>query len=164
VSLAWVALGANQGDPEAQLRSAAAALAALPTTTLQAASHIWRTPPWGIAEQPDFLNAVVRLHTALEPLALLDALLRIEHAHGRVRSAQRWGPRTLDLDLLLYDAVQMDSARLRLPHPQLAARAFVLLPLAELDADLPIPGSDATAATLLAAADTRGCRRLHALL
>ena len=95
---------------------------------------LYRTPPWGVLEQPPFVNAVVELDTALSPHALLDALLAIEQRAGRVR-AERNGPRTLDLDLLHVDGVQLDDPRLTLPHPRMAERAFVLLPLHDIAPD-----------------------------
>jgi 2-amino-4-hydroxy-6-hydroxymethyldihydropteridine diphosphokinase len=156
---AFVALGGNLGDSRAYLRHALVALAGLPDTRLLAASHLYRTPPWGLREQPPFLNAVAMLETALSPHALLDALLDIERNAGRVRDGQRWGPRTLDLDLLHMDGITLQDARLTLPHPRIAARAFVLLPLAELAGDLQLVGQGRVDA-LLAAADTRGCEAL----
>ncbi len=164
MSGAWIALGANLGDPQAQLRGAAHALAALPATRLQAASRLWRTPAWGPVPQPDYLNAVVVLETALEPEPLLDALLTIERAHGRTRGPDRYGPRTLDLDLLLHGTLQLTTPRLVLPHPRLAERAFVLLPLAELAPDLEIPGHGRRVRELLLRVNTGGCTALGPLL
>lgn len=153
---AFVALGGNLGDTRATLRQAFDALGALPRTRLVAQSHVYRTPPWGLREQPPFLNAVAELETALGPHELLDALLQIERAAGRVRDGERWGPRTLDLDLLHMDGVAMHDERLTLPHPRIAERAFVLLPLAELAADLDLSGQGRVGA-LLAACDRSGC-------
>jgi 2-amino-4-hydroxy-6-hydroxymethyldihydropteridine diphosphokinase len=115
-------------------------LAALPSTRLVTASSRYRTPPMGPPDQPDYVNAVAELETALAPLALLDELQRIESAHLRQRGAERWGPRTLDLDLLLYGDARLDLPRLTVPHPGIADRAFVLVPLAEIAPDLSIPG------------------------
>ena len=156
---AFIALGGNLGDSRAYLQRALTALAGLPGTRLLAASRFYRTPPWGLREQPAFLNAAAMLETALSPHALLDALLDIEREAGRVRDGQRWGPRTLDLDLLHMDGVILQDDRLTLPHPRIAARAFVLLPLAELAPDLQLVGQGRVDA-LLAAADTRGCEAL----
>ena len=108
MTLAYVALGSNLGDPRQQLLDAMAALANLPDTRLLQRSRLYRTPPWGMLEQPPFINAAVELDTALSPHALLDAMLAIEQRAGRVR-AERNGPRTLDLDLLHVDGVQLDD-------------------------------------------------------
>jgi 2-amino-4-hydroxy-6-hydroxymethyldihydropteridine diphosphokinase len=119
-------------------------------------SRFYRTPPWGLLEQPPFLNAAAELETAHGPHELLDALLQIERDAGRVRDGERWGPRTLDLDLLHMDGVALHDERLTLPHPRIAERAFVLLPLAELAPDLELPGQGRVGA-LLAASDSAGC-------
>ena len=138
---AYIGLGGNLGDVSAALASAFVALDALPHTRLLARSSIYRSPPWGMTDQPAFLNAVAALDTALEPAALLAELLRIERAAGRERiGALRWGPRTLDLDLLLYADAVIDQPGLRVPHPHLHERAFVLLPLAEIAPDAIVPG------------------------
>lgn len=134
-SRAYVGLGANLGaDPGATLTQAALHLAALPGTRVAALSSVWRSAPVE-AQGPDFLNAVVALDTGLAPLPLLDALQAIEQAHGRERP-YRNAPRTLDLDLLLYGDIVLDSPRLILPHPRLGERAFVLRPLLEVAPDL----------------------------
>jgi len=143
------------GDVEACLRSAIAELAALPWTSVAAVSRPWHTPPWGFAEQPPFLNLAVRIMTGLAPLPLLDRLLAIERRAGRVRDGTRWGPRTLDIDILAYGTRCIRHPRLHVPHPQLASRAFALAPLADLAPDLMLPGCGSVAA-LLAAADRRG--------
>ena len=158
-ALAYVALGSNLGDSRAHLQYAMASLHALPTTALIARSRIYRTPPWGITNQPDFLNAAVCLRTSLNPHALLQALQVIESAAGRTRGAQRWGPRTLDLDLLHVEGVVLDDPQLRLPHPRIAERAFVLLPLNDLAPTLDLPGLGHVEA-LLAQVDTTGCEAL----
>lgn len=137
---AYVALGSNLGDSRATLVGAAEALAALPGSRLAGISRIYRTPPWGRRDQPDFLNAVVRLRTTLEPHDLLDALMAIERRFGRTRDGERWGPRTLDLDLLHVDGMVLDEPQLTLPHPRMGERAFVLLPLADLAPELVLPG------------------------
>jgi len=153
---AYVALGSNLGDSNQHLLEAIEALAALPDTEMVGRSHIYRTPPWGKLDQPDFLNAVVALETLLEPHDLLDALLNIERTAGRERNGERWGPRTLDLDLLHVAGKTVNSARLTLPHPHLAERAFVLLPLHDVAPELDIPGQGRVA-ELLRAVDTQGC-------
>jgi len=158
VTLAYVALGSNLGDPRQQLLDAMAALANLPDTRLLQRSRLYRTPPWGMLEQPPFINAAVELDTALSPHALLDAMLAIEQRAGRVR-AERNGPRTLDLDLLHVDGVQLDDPQLTLPHPRMAERAFVLLPLHDIAPTLRLPGQ-ATVAELLARLDLAGCERV----
>ncbi|HET6807418.1 MAG TPA: 2-amino-4-hydroxy-6-hydroxymethyldihydropteridine diphosphokinase [Frateuria sp.] len=155
----FVALGGNLGDAQATLRQALDALGSLPRTRLVAHSRIYRTPPWGLREQPPFFNAAAELDTGLGPHELLDALLQIERAAGRVRDGERWGPRTLDLDLLHMDGAMLSDQRLTLPHPRIAQRAFVLLPLAELAPDLEVPGQGRVV-DLLAAADATGCEAL----
>lgn len=154
---ACIGLGGNIGEVDAALRAALAALDALPGTRLLRASRFYRTPAWGVEAQPDFTNAVAVLDTALPARALLDALLDIERAHGRERVADgsRWGPRTLDLDLLLYGESVIDEPGLVVPHPQLHARAFVLVPLAEVAPDAMVPGWGGVS-TLLAGLETDG--------
>ena len=145
--LAYVALGANLADPTTQVRAALTALSQLPQSTLQRASSLYRTAPVGIAHQPDFINAVAALATTLSPHALLDALFAIEAAFGRRRDYHH-APRTLDLDLLLYDQEVIDSPRLMLPHPRLHLRAFVIAPLLEIAPDCRIPGRGLASAWL----------------
>lgn len=136
---AYVGLGSNLERPEEQLLLALEELARLPATRLLAASGLYRNPPMGSVPQPDYVNAVAALETCLPPLELLDALQGIEQVHGRVR-IERWGPRTLDLDLLLYADRIIDEPRLQVPHPGLHERPFVLYPLAEIAPGLTIPG------------------------
>ena len=135
----FVAVGSNLGNPVAQARRAILALAALPESELQQASQLYGSRPMGPADQPDYVNAVVRLHTRLGPLALLDQLQKIELEQGRVRKDERWGPRTLDLDLLLYGEQVIQHERLTVPHYGMKEREFVLLPLAELAPTLVLP-------------------------
>ncbi|MFT4197558.1 MAG: 2-amino-4-hydroxy-6-hydroxymethyldihydropteridine diphosphokinase [Pseudoxanthomonas sp.] len=138
---ACVGLGANLGDAPATLRRALAELDRLPGTRVLAASRLYRTPAWGVTDQPDFVNAAALLDTALAPRPLLDALLAIERGHGRDRAREtHWGPRTLDLDLLLYADAVLDEPGLQLPHPRLHERAFALLPLAEVAPEMAVPG------------------------
>jgi len=141
MTLAAIGLGANLGDAAATLREAIAELARLPDTELLRASRLYRTPAWGRTEQPDFINAVILVETAVPARELLDALLAIERDFGRVRvDGERWGPRTLDLDLLLFGDAVIDEPGLRVPHPHLHERAFALLPLVEIAPQLVIPG------------------------
>lgn len=135
---ACIGLGANLGDAEATLRAAVAALQLLPGSRLQALSSLYRSAPVGPAGQDDYLNAVASLDTALPPHELLRALQGIENDHGRVR-ALRWGPRTLDLDLLLYGNDRLATADLVVPHPEMSWRNFVLVPLLEIEAGATFP-------------------------
>jgi 2-amino-4-hydroxy-6-hydroxymethyldihydropteridine diphosphokinase len=140
--LAYVGLGSNLQQPRKQVFDALAELALLPQTRLIARSSLYRTRPLGPAGQPDYINAVAAITTGLSAQALLEALQALESRHGRVRTDVRWGPRTLDLDLLLYGDAVIDTPRLQLPHPHMAERAFVLVPLAEIAPDdLQIPRS-----------------------
>ena len=158
MTLAYVALGSNLGDSPRHVLDAMDALNALQDTHLLRRSHLYLTPPWGVLEQPPFVNAVVALDTGLSPDQLLDALLQIETAAGRVR-AERNGPRTLDLDLLHMDGVTRDDEHLTLPHPRMPGRAFVLLPLHDVAPTLEIPGHGSVS-ELLAKLDASGCERL----
>ncbi len=154
--MACVGLGANLGDAPATVRAAVQALTTLPGCRLLAASRLYRTPAWGNEDQPDFINAAVALETTLPAPALLERLLATEQAFGRVRMAgERWGPRTLDLDLLLYAAQVIDLPQLKVPHPHLHERAFALLPLAEVAPEAVIPGHG-TVRGALAAIETCG--------
>jgi 2-amino-4-hydroxy-6-hydroxymethyldihydropteridine diphosphokinase len=139
VTRAFVGIGANLGDPAAQVRAAIDALAALPETRLVAASSLYRTAPVGYTAQPDFVNAAVLLETGLGPRALLGELARIEAAAGRARQFRN-APRTLDLDLLVYGDETLAEPGLAVPHPRLHERAFALAPLVELDPGCVIPG------------------------
>jgi 2-amino-4-hydroxy-6-hydroxymethyldihydropteridine diphosphokinase len=136
----YVGLGSNLGDREAALRSAIELLGREPGVAVRAVSTFRETDPVGVTEQPRFLNAVAELETAVPPRELLDRLLAIERELGRERTAERrWGPRAIDLDLLLYGDDVIDEQGLRVPHPRLAERRFVLEPLEELDPDLSLP-------------------------
>lgn len=139
--IAFVGLGGNLGDAVATLRSAVHALAGLPETRLLKASGLYRTPAWGLEQQADFINGAAMLDTRLEARALLGALLAVERDFGREREAgPRWGPRTLDLDLLLYGDTVIGDPGLHVPHPHLHERAFALVPLLEIAPDILIPG------------------------
>jgi 2-amino-4-hydroxy-6-hydroxymethyldihydropteridine diphosphokinase len=159
VTLAFIALGSNLGDAQGQVLGAFSALDALAQTRLLARSPLYLTPPWGMLDQPAFINAVAQIDTGLAPHELLDALLKVEREAGRVRDGERWGPRTLDLDVLYMDGVELSDDRLTLPHPRMAERAFVLLPLNDLAPALELPGQGKVA-DLLAAIETTGCERL----
>lgn len=143
MSLAWIGLGANLGRPKHSLEQALIALQALPKCRLVASSPSYWTAAWGLEDQPEFLNAVVCLKTDLAPLDLLRALLVVETGLGRKRGGARWGPRELDLDLLLVDDQVIEEPELKLPHPRLHERAFVLIPLTDLAPELVIPGRGA---------------------
>ncbi|MHB1241278.1 MAG: 2-amino-4-hydroxy-6-hydroxymethyldihydropteridine diphosphokinase [Gammaproteobacteria bacterium] len=137
---AYIGLGSNLEDPVRQVCRAFAELDAIARTRCVTRSSLYRSAPMGPAGQPDYINAVAAVETGLSPDALLDALQAIEQTHGRVRGAEHWGPRTLDLDLLLFGAQSRRDVRLTLPHPGLHQRAFVLYPLQEIAPDLVIPG------------------------
>ncbi len=137
---AYVALGANLGYPAAQLREAFERLAALPGCRLVARSRLWRSAPLGPVNQPEFLNAAAGLLTALEPQPLLDALKALEVGMGRAQPVVRWGPRVIDLDLLMLADLRVAEPALTLPHPGVHERNFVLYPLAEFAPELWIPG------------------------
>ncbi len=137
---AYVGLGSNLGDRESYVRAALGALAVEPGIEIVAVSAFRDTDPVGIVDQPRFLNAAAALETALPPRTLLDRLLAIERRLGRTRTGPRFGPRTIDLDLLLYGDERVDERGLEVPHPRLHERRFVLEPLAELDPVLVVPG------------------------
>jgi len=138
----FVSLGSNLGDRAGYLRAAREALSALPGTTLVATSSVYETAPQDLPDQEAFLNQVVCLETALQPLDLLHQCQRIERDHGRVRGI-RFGPRTLDIDILLFQDAESDDPELTLPHPRMVKRAFVLVPLAEVwDHARGMPGLD----------------------
>ena len=151
---AFVGLGSNLGDREENLRRALARLGELPGTVVVAVSRLRDTEPVGIRDQPRFLNGAAELETSLDARELLDALLRIERELGRDRAGvPSGGPRTIDLDLLVYDDLQLADPSLELPHPRLAERRFVLEPLADLDPGLEVPGHG-TVETLWAELDS----------
>lgn len=136
--LAYIGLGSNLDSPLVQVTSACKELSQLPQSQLVARSHLYHSRPLGPQDQPDYINAAVCIRTTLHAEALLDALQQIEQAHQRVRQ-QHWGPRTLDLDLLLYGSATIATPRLTVPHPQLAERNFVLQPLLDIAPDLALP-------------------------
>ncbi len=137
---AFIGIGSNLGDPVRQVGSAIDALDRLPGCSVHRRSSLYRTRPWGVEDQPAFINAAVQLMTRLSAEQLLEALLALEAQFGRTRDSRRWGPRRLDLDILLYGQLQIALETLEVPHPCLHQRAFVLLPLQEIDRDLQVPG------------------------
>jgi 2-amino-4-hydroxy-6-hydroxymethyldihydropteridine diphosphokinase len=140
VTRAYIGLGSNLGDRESYVRAALGALAVEPGIEVVAVSTFRDTEPVGIVDQPRFLNAAAALETSLSPRALLDRLLAIERRLGRTRTGERFGPRTIDLDLLVYGDERIDEPGLEVPHPRLHERRFALEPLAELDSGLVVPG------------------------
>lgn len=153
---AFIGLGGNLGDVPARLEKAIAVLGGTPGMRVTARSRFYRTPPWGNVAQPDFVNAAIAVETSLDAHALLDALLATERAFGRVRDGERWGPRTLDLDLLAFGDAVIDDERLAVPHPRIPERAFVLRPLADIAPDAVLPGQGRVA-ELLAVIDAAEC-------
>lgn len=158
---AYIGLGSNLGGPVRQVQRALEALTRIPRTRPIGHSALYRSRPLGTIRQPDFVNAVAALDTRLAAPALLSYLHRIEREQGRVRSSVRWGPRTLDLDLLLFGDSQIQSRELILPHPGLHRRSFVLYPLHEIAPDLRIPGRG-TLVELLRTVSRDGLERLDA--
>lgn len=139
--VACIGLGANLGDAQATVLAAIAALSAVPGISQVQASRLYRSAAWGRTDQPDFINACARLRTTLPATVLLQRLQALELAHGRQRlPGEHWGPRTLDLDLLLYAGQVIKLPQLQVPHPWMHLRAFVMLPLAEIAAELLVPG------------------------
>jgi len=148
---AYVGLGANLGDREATIRRAVALLDGVAGVTVTSVSNLHETEPWGPVEQPRYLNGALAVETGLGPRGLLGTLLDVEHQLGRAREREeRWGPRTIDLDLLLYGELVLDEPGLAVPHPRLHERRFVLEPLAELAPDAVVPGRGAVAELLRA--------------
>ena len=154
---AYIGLGGNIGDPAASMAAALSALDAHEGVSVVAVSSLYRTPPWGVTDQPDFLNAVAAVDTTLSARALLDLCLSIERDLKRVR-AKRWGPRAIDIDILLYGDAALDEEGLQVPHPRMAERAFVIVPLAEIAGKQDILGR--TANMRLAALDSTGIVRM----
>lgn len=150
---AYIGIGSNLDSPVKQVRSAVSEMTLLPASTLTASSSLYRTAPMGPQDQPDFVNAVASVLTRLSADDLLTQLLGMEEAHGRKRHGQKWGARTLDLDLLVYGRKKIDSDNLIVPHPGIAQRNFVLLPLAEVAPHLQVPGLGSVADLLLALGD-----------
>lgn len=137
---AWLGLGSNLQQPAVQLKRALTSLELADGIEILETSGLYRTPPWGDEAQDEFINAVVKIETDLDPHSLLRVLQSIENTMGRERSDRRWGPRIIDIDLLLYADRQIQTKELEVPHPRMHERAFVLVPLCELDQSLKIPG------------------------
>jgi 2-amino-4-hydroxy-6-hydroxymethyldihydropteridine diphosphokinase len=154
---AFIALGGNIGDPESAMCAALDVFAAAPDISVIGVSGLYRTPAWGPVRQPDYLNAVAELLTRLSPRALLEFGLEVERGLNRVRR-ERWGPRLIDVDILVYDALTIDEPGLEIPHPRMLERPFVMVPLAEIAAGLSIGG--ATAAEHAARLDRTGIARI----
>jgi 2-amino-4-hydroxy-6-hydroxymethyldihydropteridine diphosphokinase len=145
---AYIGLGSNLGDRESSIRQALDQLARTPETTVVRASSLYDTEPMGVADQPNFLNAVAQLETQLSPRQLLWNLMLIERRLGRVRT-QRWGPRTIDLDLLLFGDEVLEEEGLQVPHPEMTRRSFVLVPLVEIEPLLAHPVNGESMLSLL---------------
>ncbi len=135
----FIGLGSNLDDPQTQILTAIDDIKKLDNTRLIKQSSLYHSPPMGPQDQPDYVNAVVEVETGLPPHVLLDNLQKLEQKHGRIKK-RHWGERTLDLDILLYSNLMIDDERLKVPHPGLTERAFVVYPLAEIAADITIPG------------------------
>ena len=150
----YVGIGSNLDDPERQVAQAIADLRALPDCLLTVVSSLYRSAPMGPADQPDYINAVAALITTLAPHDFLGELQKIEVRHGRQRDGERWGPRTLDLDMLVFGSHRIADDRLNVPHAGIAARNFVLLPLCELAPQLNVPGLGTVTALLHALSDS----------
>lgn len=157
---AWLGLGSNLHQPISQLEDALGRLGSIDGIDILKISGFYRTPPWGDDQQDEFINAVVQVETDLGPMPLLRVLQSIENEMGRQRTGRRWGPRIIDIDLLLYADQQLQTGELELPHPRMHERAFVLVPLCELDKTLNIPGHG-PAQELLEQLDSHGIFRLE---
>ena len=156
---AWLSLGSNMQQPAEQLKHAIGHLRSAEGIEILKESSFYRTPPWGDEAQDDFINAVVQIETRLDAMGLLRLLQSIENMMGRQRDSRRWGPRLIDIDLLLFGDQQCKSEELELPHPRMHERAFVLMPLCELDSSLETPGR-CSASELLQKLDCSGILRL----
>ena len=159
MTVAVLGLGGNIGDTRSLMAAAIDRLSRQSDIEVQAVSALYRTPPWGKTDQPPFLNAAVRIETRLLPMALLMTVLKVEKALGRQR-AERWGPRTIDIDILLYGSIAVDEPGLRIPHTRLTERAFALAPLVDVMPDAGVSGRPA--AEWLAESDRAGMQRLAA--
>lgn len=153
----YLSLGGNLGEPDKAMAAALRMLDAGPATQVVSVSSLYRTPPWGKTDQPDFLNAAAELRTTLSPRALLEACLDVERKLKRVRQ-ERWGPRLIDIDILVFGDLTVHESGLELPHPRMLERAFVLAPLAEIAPDYVADGK--SLAARLAELDAAGIERL----
>ena len=160
VHLAYIGIGSNLQDPVGQVRAAFVALDSIVSTRVASRSSLYRSDPVGFADQPDYVNAVARVESGLDAARLLARLLAIERSTGRVRTRPN-GPRTLDLDLLLFDDERIETGELVVPHPRMHERAFVMVPLAEIAPDATIPGRG-RARDLLASLDSAAVFKLEA--
>ncbi len=149
MTLAYIAIGSNLASPLEQVNAAVQALGDIPQTRIVALSSFYRTPPLGPQDQPDYLNAAIALDTALNAEALLDNTQRIELQQGRVRKEERWGPRTLDLDIMLFGDAVINTERLTVPHYDMKRRGFMLWPLFEIAPDLIFPDGESLSALLV---------------
>lgn len=157
MTICYIAIGSNLSDPVSQAKVAIEALKTLPMSELLACSSLYSSTPMGPQDQPDYINAVAKISTELTPLELLDCTQTIELEQGRVRKDERWGPRTLDLDIILYGNEVIDSERLTVPHYGMKQREFVLYPLMEIAPNLQLPdGTELT--TLIDSVDRNGLR------
>ncbi len=156
---AWLSLGSNLHQPLLQLKLALEHLRQADGIDNLESSSFYRTPPWGDSQQAAFINAVVRLTTSLEPSSLLCLVQAIENDMGRIRTSRRWGPRLIDIDVLLYGGQCVKTADLEIPHPRMHERAFILVPMAELDVEMKIPGRGKIG-NLLEQVDAKGICRL----
>ncbi len=156
---AWLGLGSNLQQPARQLETALAKVAETDGIEILQRSSFYRTAPWGDEDQGDFINAVIRIETDLQPETLLTVLQSIENNMGRKRTTRQWGPRLIDIDILLYGNLELRTSRLELPHPHMHKRVFVLRPLFELDSELEVPGHGKVS-MLLRQLGGEGIRRL----
>jgi 2-amino-4-hydroxy-6-hydroxymethyldihydropteridine diphosphokinase len=157
LATAFLGLGGNLGDPRSAMASALQAIDAVPEIAVRAVSSLYKTPPWGKTDQPDFLNAVACVETRLKPRALLEACLAAEKALKRVR-LERWGPRVIDIDVLWFEGRTVDEPGLQIPHPRMLERAFVMAPLAEIVPDLML--DDRSAGAIAEALDRSGIEKV----
>ena len=160
--MAYIGIGSNLANPVAQVQEAIEELGAIPDSILIARSSLYSSKPMGAAGQPDYVNAVVAIDTVLSAQALMQALQNIERRQGRERTGEKWGPRILDLDLLLYGGRVIDTADLTVPHPGLHERDFVLVPLEEIAGDINIPGRGMLSA-LISRCENHSLRKLVAV-
>jgi len=156
----YIGIGSNLDDPVQQVSQAINELGQLANCEMLKFSSLYRSAPMGPADQPDYINAVVALSTSLDPITVLDKLQAIEQQHGRLRSGERWGPRTLDLDILLVGEKTINLDQLIIPHPGLDQRSFVLYPLYEIAPELDVPGLGSLQ-TLIAGCDRAGLERMN---